>query len=406
MLRFEAGAQELLTKAKENFKESADRAGEKLFSGTAAMTGFVTLPETMTDELICRIEAAADEIRAVCDTLVVVGIGGSYLGVSACDRMLKKDGQSLELLYAGYSLSASHHRRLIEKLDKCEPAICVISKSGSTMESSMAFSLLRDYVEKRFGKKSAERFIVIAGEQDNPLKTEAMERGYRLFSLPENVGGRYSILSAAGLVPLAMAGYDIRAMLKGARELKSRLEAVPFSETPCGEYAMIRNHLYNEGKRVEVFSLTEDEMHEMGQWLAQLFGESEGKCGHGFFPACVHYSTDLHAVGQFLEEGSRVFLETLLTVDERSEDISAPGFCYSYNDSIAAAAEAVWHVRKAKNTPIVRVTIGSLCEECIGELLYFFEMACAAGCYMMGVNPFDQPGVEAYKKEIRALLCK
>ena len=407
MLTFET---KYLQQKKDEFMSiaaSLNEAGRQLFSGEMPMTGWTDLPVTRPDELT-RIEREALRLRSVGDTLVVIGIGGSYAGTYACDKMLCAGNAPLRLRYAGWNLDAAYHRALLEELDGCSPALCVISKSGSTMETAMAFDLLRDYVEKRCGASAApSRIVVIAGEGKSPLRTFAEEKGCSLFTLPDGVGGRYSVLSAVGLLPLAAAGCDVRAMLAGAAAVRAELKKRPLSETDCGRYAAMRNLLYREGKRLEVFTLTEERMSVLGQWLAQLFGESEGKNGLGLFPTAAHYSTDLHSLGQFLEDGSRVFFETMLTVKQhRGDDLTVPGRAHTYHESLDAVAEAVWRVRNAKHTPIGRFTLDMLTAESVGGMLYFFEAACAASCLLMGVNPFDQPGVEAYKKELRALLTE
>jgi glucose-6-phosphate isomerase len=405
MLKLETNLFTTESEAIANLSSEVDRAGERLFSGELAMTGWVDLPETMSEADLTRIKKEAARIRSIADTLVVIGIGGSYAGTYACDKMLRTPETPLTLEYAGWNLSASYHRELLARLDSASPAICVISKSGSTMETSLAFALLRDYLERRYGDQAGERILVIAGEEENPLRTEATEKGYSIFALDSDIGGRYSVLSAVGLLPLAAAGYDIRALLAGAASLRRALHTTPLSKTDCGRYAAIRNVLYRKGKRLEVFSLPEERMAVLGQWLAQLFGESEGKNGLGVFPTAVHYSTDLHSLGQFLEDGSRIFFETMVTVRDHGEDLAVPGRAHTYHESLDAVTEAVWRVRNAKKTPICRISIEKMDESSVGELLYFFEMVCAVSGLVLGVNPFDQPGVEAYKRETRAILA-
>lgn len=403
MLKLESLLFEEKSEALASYAPALCKAQQALFDGSLAMTGWTKLPET-EEETIASIEREAARLRSLGDTMVVIGIGGSYAGALACDRMLRTKQTPMRLEYAGWNLDASYHRALLERLDGEEPVLCVISKSGSTRETALAFGLLRDYMERRYGEKAAERIAVIAGAHKSPLHDLAVQKGYAFFEMPDDVGGRYSVLSAVGLLPLAAAGYDVRALLSGAGEMKRAILSAPFDRTDCGRYAAARNLLYREGKRLEIFSLTEERQAPLGQWLAQLFGESEGKNGLGLFPTAVHYSTDLHSLGQFLEDGSRIFFETMLLVENAGDDLSVPGFADTYRESQRAVCEAVWRVRNAKHTPILRFVMEDLSEKSIGALLFFFETACAASGLLLGVDPFDQPGVEAYKNEVRRIL--
>lgn len=383
--------------------KSIDRVADALFSRAMPMTSWLSLPVTMSPRRLAAICEVAEGIRAHSTALVVVGIGGSYAGTCACDEMLGPCG-GVRLYYAGWNLSAQYHRGLLEKLDGEEVSICVVSKSGKTLETALTFNLLREYLQKRYGEAFSERVVVITGTNDNPLRREALQHGYTLLDLDEDVGGRYSVLSPVGLLPLAAAGCDIRALIEGAGDMRRELLSAPFSQTACGRYAALHGVLYDEGKRIEVFSFTETHMQAFGQWLTQLFGESNGKDGMGIFPTIVHYSTDLHSLGQFLEQGSPIFFETMLTVRNRRCDLAIPGGDSTYNSVLNAVSDAVWEVRNARNTPIFRITVEDLSARSIGELLYFFEVACAVSSLHMGVNPFDQPGVEAYKNELRKLI--
>lgn len=387
-----------------SYREKVNSCHEKLHDGSLAMTGWVDLPLSFDEEELSSVLAAGEEIRQTYSALVVVGIGGSYLGARSCYDLLEAKQNGVKLFFAGWNIGGRYHERLLQKLDQHDVALCVVSKSGTTMETALAFDLLKDYLKKRYGKQYLDRIYVVTDREQGTLRQEARTMGYHAFALDRNIGGRYSVLTAVGLLPLAAAGIDVKAMLRGAKRAFEDFNTPNLDENECYRYAAFRNVMFREGKSIEFFSFSEPEMFRFGYWLRQLFAESEGKNGVGIYPSALSYSTDLHSVGQFLEEGHPVFFETMVTLGSYEHDIAIDGREKTYNDHIVAATEAVYRVRNAKQTPIIRLTISALDEENVGYLIYFFEKACAMSCMLMDVNPFDQPGVEAYKKEMRKLL--
>lgn len=387
-----------------SYREQVAQYHESLHNGSLPMTRWVDLPLDFAGTPLQEILLAGETIRQRYTALVVVGIGGSYLGTRACYDMLRSGKNGVKLFFAGWNLGSSYHERLLKQLENDDVALCVVSKSGTTMETALAFDLLKSYLKKRYGEQYRDRIYVVTDETRGVLRKEAEERGYHAFSLDGNIGGRYSVLTAVGLLPLAAAGIDVSALLAGAKQAYEDFLSPDLEQNLCYRYAAFRNVMFKEGKSIEFFSFSEPEMLHFGYWLRQLFAESEGKNGVGVYPAILNYSTDLHSVGQFLEEGHPVFFETMLTVGSYDHDIAVEGHHKTYNEYIMAATEAVYRVRNAKKTPIIRLTLSALKEENVGYLIYFFEKVCAMSCLLMGVNPFDQPGVEAYKKEMRALL--
>lgn len=375
-----------------------------LHDGSLPMTKWVDLPICFTEKQLASILSAAEDIRPKYSALVVVGIGGFCLGTQACYDMLCSERNGIKLFFAGWNLGGFYHKRLLEELEKHEVALCVVSKSGTTMETSLAFDLLKSYLKNRYGQRYVDRIYVVTGENHGILRQEAQEKSYHTFALDADIGGRYSVLTAVGLLPLAAAGVDIKAMLDGAKQAYEDCSVLDFEQNVCYLYAAFRNEMFKSGKFIEFFSFPEPEMHRFGNWLRQLFAESEGKDGCGIFPVALDYSTDLHSVGQFLEDGHPVFFETMLTFDSYDHDLAVEGHDKTYNEYIMAATEAVYRVRNAKKTPLIRLIFSSLNAENVGYMIYFFEKACAMSCLLMGVNPFDQPGVEAYKKEMCVLL--
>ena len=388
----------------DSYKESVAECHKSLHDAAFPMTGWVGLPlhfdEAQRKELI----SAGETIRRKYSALVVVGIGGSYLGTRACYDILRREDAGIKLFFAGWNLSGSYHARLLKELDQYNTAVCVVSKSGTTMETTLAFDLLRSYLQERYGEEYKDRVYVVTDATGGTLRREADEKGYHSFALDPDIGGRYSVLTAVGLLPLAAAGIDIDAVLAGAKQAYEDFLSPDPDRNDCYRYAVFRNVMFDKGKSIEFFSFSQPEMTCFGFWLRQLFAESEGKNGKGLYPAVLNYSTDLHSVGQFLEEGHPVFFETMLIPGTYGRDFAVKGHEKTYNEYISAASEAVYRVRNAKKTPVIRLTLASLNAETVGYMIYFFEKACAMNCLLMGVNPFDQPGVEAYKKEMRALL--
>lgn len=392
-------------------KRDVEAAIERLWSGEEAYTGWVRLPLHYDREQVERILTVAERIQKQCSRFIVIGIGGSYLGTRAVTHALKD--RALEgcpqILFAGNNISGTYHSQLLEEVRTHETCICVISKSGTTIEPSIAFAVLKDALIKKYGPEEANRRIyVITDETKGVLRAEAESEGYESFPVPDDVGGRYSVLTPVGLLPIAVAGIDIREMLRGAEVMASS----PEWDVSAADYAVVRYLLHKEGrkKEIEIFEYYEPQLMYFAEWLKQLFGESEGKGGQGLFPASLQFSADLHSMGQFLQEGNQIFFETVLNVIIPDEDIIVPDSAgaplagRSMNEVNQAAVSGVIAAHDSVGIPIVKIDIPQLTPFHFGQLIYFFETTCGITAYLMGVNPFDQPGVEQYKKEMKKLL--
>jgi glucose-6-phosphate isomerase len=391
--------------------------------------GWLDLPSDFPDDLLSRIQQDAERIRSRSEILVVVGIGGSYLGSRAVMEALGNPFKMLQMkgkpgnpfvLFAGQNLSGSYHKFLLELLDMYSYSVVVISKSGTTTEPAVAFRLLKDHLEKKTGKQDArQRIIAVTDSSQGALKKMADDEGYSTYVIPDDVGGRYSVLTPAGLLPVAAAGYRIEGILQGASRMEDHLKRTTMpEENPAMLYAAARNLLYRQGKRIEILVSYEPGMSCFVEWWKQLYGESEGKQHKGIFPAGAGFTTDLHSLGQFIQEGSRILFETVLSFGEPSSGgLKVPADAGNLDglnflsgrtlDGINRMAELgtlLAHVDG--RVPNIRIRMPSLTEEAIGEMIYFFEFACALSGYTLGINPFDQPGVEAYKKNMFALLGK
>ncbi|MBR5381856.1 MAG: glucose-6-phosphate isomerase [Oscillospiraceae bacterium] len=397
-------------------EKKAREAYDALISGDclgSEMRGWLSAPERFAAALD-GIERAAERIRSRASALVVVGIGGSYLGAKAAlDFIVSPDYNALpketpDLYFAGTSFSGDGLRELLTMLEGRDFFVNVISKSGTTPEPSAAFRILRGVLEERYGEKGAdERIIATTDPKTGVLRRMADGRGWETFEVPGDIGGRYSVLTPVGLLPMAAAGIDVRAALRGAENVFRN--GVP----DALRYAAIRNAHYEAGKRVELFALMEPAMRSFGEWLKQLFGESGGKEGRGLFPASVVYSTDLHSLGQYVQEGERLFFETFLRAERGRGGLTVPegeevGFAAgrSFDELNAAAFAGTKKAHLDGAVPCVSVTIPERSAETFGELAAFFELACAVSCVMSGVNAFDQPGVEAYKRNMRGFFGK
>lgn len=386
-----------------------ERAKKKLWSGEEPFTGWVRLPFDYDRNELADILAAAEKIRSQCEVFVVIGIGGSYLGAQAAISALRtEEGAGPEIYFAGQNLSGTYHKELLKKIEGKELCLCVISKSGTTTESSVAFSILKDELYKKYGRKeAAERVYAITDAEKGILREETTREGYPSFVVPDDIGGRYSVLTAVGLLPIAVAGIDVEAMLKGA---EAEAEASKAMGSNAELLAAERISLLSRGKVIEVFEYYEPKLQFFAEWLKQLFGESEGKDGKGIFPAALQFSTDLHSMGQFLQDGNQIFFETVLNVLNPPGDLIVPESAgellagKSMNDINQAAVEGVIAAHQATGVPIIKLDIPELSSYCFGRLVYFFETTCALSGYLNGVNPFDQPGVESYKTEMRKVL--
>jgi len=406
---------------------AAESANTALESGTGKgndFLGWLHLPSSVTEQVLSDIQKTADDLRARCDVVVVIGIGGSYLGAKAVIVALSGAFDSLSnkkplIVYAGHQIGEDYLHELSEYLTGKSFGIINISKSGTTTEPALAFRLLRIQLEKAVGIDEAQkRIVAITDKARGALRTLADREGYKTYVIPDDVGGRYSVLTPVGLLPIAVAGIDIRQLVAGAAVMeKATGTDVPFAENPAAVYAVVRNELYKQGKKIEILANFNPKLHYVAEWWKQLYGESEGKENKGIFPASVDLTTDLHSMGQWIQEGERTIFETVLSIAQPRYIVEVPkdeadldGLNYlagkrvDYVNQMAELGTQQAHV--AGGVPNIRIEIPELNEFYIGQLLYFFERACGISGYLLGVNPFDQPGVEAYKKNMFALLKK
>ena len=409
------------------YSEKVQKAHEMLMNKTGAgndFLGWVSLPEMYDKEEFEKIKKAAKKIKDDSEVLVVIGIGGSYLGARAAIEMLTspfktKDGEKTpEIVYAGNSISSSYLSSLLKYLENKDFSINVISKSGTTTEPAIAFRVLRELLEKKCGKEEAKKRIYATTDKARgALKNLALKEGYETFVISDDIGGRYSVLTAVGLLPMAAAGIDIDAVMSGAKAAMQAYTEPDFTKNDCLMYAVIRNILLSKGKNVEMLVNYEPSLHYFAEWWKQLFGESEGKEGKGIFPAAADFSTDLHSMGQYIQEGQRILFETAILAEKPCLDIAIEndaenvdglnflaGKTVDYVNQKASQAVAIAHMDGG--VPNLSVTVSGLDAYNFGALVYFFEKACGISGYLLGVNPFNQPGVEAYKKNMFALLGK
>lgn len=386
--------------------------------------GWVNLASETTQELVADINATAQRLRKECEYVVCIGIGGSYLGAKAVIEALSNAFDAYtatpgcpKVLFAGQNIGEDYMHELQTFLADKRFGIIVISKSGTTTEPAIAFRLLKEQLERQAGKDAAKNLIVaITDEKRGALRQLANEEGYTTYVIADNVGGRFSVLSPVGLLPIAVAGHDINALLQGAVEMEKTTKN-PGEENIAETYAKVRNALYAEGKKIEILVNYNPKLHFLAEWWKQLYGESEGKEGKGIFPASVDLTTDLHSMGQWIQEGERTIFETVLSVEEPNHECVIPsdvanldGLNYiagkriDYVNKMAEIGTRIAHVEGG--VPNIRITIPRLDEYSLGQLIYFFEKGCGISGYILGVNPFDQPGVEAYKKNMFALLEK
>lgn len=397
-----------------------------LHDGTGAgsdFLGWVNLPSATDNSLLDDIAATAESLRNSCEAVVAIGIGGSYLGAKAVIEALSdsfaayKKAEGPVLLFAGQNIGEDYLYELSSYLKDKKYGIIVISKSGTTTEPAIAFRMLKEQLESQIGKKEASRRIVaITDAKRGALRQLATEEGYKTYVIADNVGGRFSVLSPVGLLPIAVAGFDIRKLVDGARSME-KATAQDTEENIAMLYAKTRNALYNSGKKIEILVNYNPKLHYFSEWWKQLYGESEGKDHKGIFPASVDNSTDLHSMGQWIQDGERTIFETVISVLNQKHSVAIPsdeanldGLNYIANrrvDEVNKMAELGTRIAHVDGgVPNIRITIDSLCEECLGELIYFFEKACGISGYILGVNPFNQPGVEDYKRNMFALLAK
>lgn len=412
----------------DGLKDAAISALSTLENGTGAgsdFIGWVKLPSETSQDLIDRINATARRLRDNCEYVVCIGIGGTYLGAKAvttalqdnfADHYLPRPSEP-KLLYAGQNISGEYLDELCKLLEGKKFGIIVISKSGTTTEPAIAFRQLKDMLEKQAGKDKAKDLIVaITDASKGALREMAVKEGYETYVIPDNVGGRFSVLTPVGLLPIAVAGHNIASLLEGARDME-RTTAHPGEDNPAETYARLRNALYQSGKKIELLVNYNPKLHYIAEWWKQLYGESEGKDGKGIFPASVDLTTDLHSMGQWIQDGERTIFETVLSIRkspvERRIQMNAEnldGINYLAGktvDEVNAMAELGTLVAHEEGgVPVIRIELPMLDEFTLGQLIYFFEKGCGISGYMLGVNPFNQPGVEAYKKNMFALLEK
>ena len=407
----------------------AKRCNETLHNGTGKgndFLGWLNLPSSITDAQLKDIEDTAKALRAKCDVIVLVGIGGSYLGSKAViDSLsnyfdwLQTDRKNPVILYAGNNIGEDYLAELMAYLDDKSFGIVNISKSGTTTEPALAFRILKGKLEKAVGKEEAKsRIVAITDAARGALHTLAKKEGYKMYVIPDNVGGRFSVLTPVGLLPIALAGIDIRQLVAGAAFMeKETAPSVPFEKNLSEQYAVVRNELYKKGKKIEILANFHPKLHYIAEWWKQLYGESEGKEHKGIFNASVDFTADLHSMGQWIQEGERSIFETVISVAKPKETVLVPaddedldglnfltGKNVDFVNKMAELGTQIAHVDGG--VPNIKIEIPNLDAYSIGQLLYFFEKACGISGYILGVNPFDQPGVEAYKKNMFALLGK
>jgi len=389
-------------------------------------TGWIDLPSKIEDSFLEELSKLGEEVRSNSDCLVSLGIGGSYLGARAVIEalsphfnLLKKKAGNPIMLFAGNNISEDYLAELLQVLEEKDYTLTVISKSGTTTEPALAFRLLREHMEKKYGKAEAgTRIIAITDKEKGALKQLAEEEGYETFVVPDDVGGRYSVLTPVGLLPVAIAGYNIRHLLKGAQfmaELSAGSSKI--EKNPVAAYAAVRNALYAKGKTTEIMVNYEPRLFYFTEWWKQLYGESEGKENKGIFPAGVSNTTDLHSMGQYIQEGKRMLFETVLSVEKSNHNLTIPFDKANLDKLNYIAGKNITEVNRMAElgttlahvdggVPNLKITIPEISETILGEVIYFYEMACAVSGYLLGINPFDQPGVEAYKRNMFALLGK
>ncbi|MDR1780307.1 MAG: glucose-6-phosphate isomerase [Tannerella sp.] len=410
-------------------EQSAQQGIEALHNHSGAgadFLGWLNLPSSVSEAELKKIEAVATSLRARCEAVVVVGIGGSYLGTKAVVEALndsfdwlRRERKNPVILYAGHQIGEDYLYELTELLRDRQFGIINISKSGTTTEPALAFRILKQQLEAAVGRDEARRRIVaVTDKARGALRTLATQEGYETFVIPDDVGGRYSVLTPCGLLPIAVAGFDIRKLVEGAVSVeKTTGPDTPFADNIAAIYAATRNALYRSGKKIELLANFHPKLHYVGEWWKQLYGESEGKDNKGIFPAAVDLTTDLHSMGQWIQEGERTIFETVISIAAPDRQVTVPTDEANLDGLNFLAGKRVDYVNKQAElgtqlahvdggVPNIKITLPTLNEYYLGQLFYFFEKACGISGYILGVNPFDQPGVEAYKKNMFALLNK
>lgn len=417
------------TEAVKGYQKVAEKSLRDLYHKTGKgndFLGWVSLPDEITSHQLADIQKTANSMKSKADFVVVVGIGGSYLGARAVIDALNHSFDWLltsrknpVVLYAGQNIGEDYTYELLDFLKDKSFGIVVISKSGTTTEPAIAFRLLKELIESKYSKSEAkDRIVAITDEKRGALRTLATQEGYKTFVIPDDVGGRYSVLTPVGLLPIAIAGFDIQQLVKGAVDMKKLTSPeVPFDQNPAALYAATRNELYKNGKAIEILVNYTPKLHFVTEWWKQLYGESEGKDNKGIFPAGVDFTTDLHSMGQWIQEGVRNIFETVLSVKSPNSKLTVPVDPANLDGLNFLAGKRIDEVNKMAElgtlmahldggVPNIRIELPLLNEYYLGQLIYFYEIACGISGYILDVNPFDQPGVEAYKKNMFALLEK
>ena len=413
----------------EELKASALAANSLLHSGKGAgndFLGWVNLPSSIDKAQIDAINACAAKLREKADVVICIGIGGSYLGAKAVLDAMSNPFELLHakhenpiVLFAGQNISEDYTAELLAAVKDHSIATIVISKSGTTTEPAIAFRIIKEEIEKRYGKEEAKsRIVAITDQARGALKTLATQEGYETFVIPDNVGGRFSVLTPVGLLPLAVGGVDIEKLVAGAQAMEqATAEGVAFEDNLAAQYAATRYVLYNGGKKIEILGSYEPKLQNINEWWKQLYGESEGKEGKGIFPASVTFTADLHSMGQYIQEGERTLFETIISVEKPAHEVKVEADEANLDGLNFLAGKRLHEINKMAElgvqlahidggVPNILIQIPAIEEEAIGALLYFVEKACGISGYMIEVNPFNQPGVEAYKKNMFALLDK
>lgn len=411
------------------YEPKVKAAQEALENGTCLgndFLGWLHLPSSITPAFLDEIQATADVLRANCEAVVVAGIGGSYLGARAVIEALSNsfawlvgDKRNPTILFAGNNIGEDYLSELTTYLKDKKFGVINISKSGTTTETALTFRLLKKQCEDQRGKEEAKKVIVaVTDAKEGAARTCADKEGYKSFIIPDNVGGRFSVLTPVGLLPIACAGFDIKALVAGAQDMEKACgKDVPFDENPAAQYAAVRNGLYSAGKKIEIMVNFQPKLHFMSEWWKQLYGESEGKDKKGIFPASCDFTTDLHSMGQWIQDGERTIFETVISVETPNRSLLFPSDEENLDGLNFLAGKRVDEVNKMAElgtrlahvdggVPNIRISMPQLNEKFIGQLIYFFEIACGISGNVLGVNPFNQPGVEAYKKNMFALLDK
>ena len=421
-------AQFLAAGETESYEARVMAAQKALEEGTCAgndFLGWLHLPSSITPQFVDEVKATAKVLQENCDAVVVAGIGGSYLGAKAVIAALDdnfswlKSSDAPRILFAGNNISEDYLSEMISYLKGVRFGVINISKSGTTTETAITFRLLKKMCEDQRGKDEARKVIVaVTDAVKGAARTTADKEGYKTFVIPDNVGGRFSVLTPVGLLPIAVAGFDIAELLHGAQDMEKACDiSVPFAENPCAQYAACRNALYAAGKKIEILVNYQPKLHYVSEWWKQLYGESEGKDGKGIFPASVDFSTDLHSMGQWIQDGERTIFETVISVDAPNSSLAVPAdeenldglnfLAGKHIDEVNHMAELGTQLAHVDGgVPNIRITIPKLDAYNLGQLIYFFEKGCGVSGLLIDVNPFNQPGVEAYKKNMFALLNK